>query len=174
MKLCKVILTFDLGNPTPRPYNALQFHVIGRYLQKTLNSCIPTVCACFNIWELYKLRKVKKTPCLIFHLMIEFLGHLKQVVHLRCFIQLHIYLFQFILIYFSLIVKRAIFAYVNLAQICSSNQPVLSNEGKISSSRKQCEPLMELELTTDKHPPITSLTCSTSPHIFVLHLVRKT
>jgi len=35
--------------------------------------------------------------------------------------------FKFILIYFSLIVKQAIFAYVNHALIRSWNQPVLSN-----------------------------------------------
>ena len=32
----------------------------------------------------------------------------------------------------------------------SWNQPVLSNEGKLSCSRKQQEPLTGLELTTDK------------------------
>jgi len=70
------------------------------------------------------------------------------------------WLVLFILIYFSLIVKQALFAYVNHAQICSWNQPVLSNEGKISCSRKQLEPLMGLELTTDRRdihnatPPI--------------------
>ena len=38
-----------------------------------------------------------------------------------------------ILIYFSLIVKQAICAYVNHARICSWNPPVLSNEGKCKS-----------------------------------------
>jgi len=42
---------------------------------------------------------------------------------------------EFILIYFSAIVKQAIFANVNHARICSWNQPVLSNEGKVSCSR---------------------------------------
>jgi len=59
-----------------------------------------------------------------------------------------------ILIYFSLIVKQTLFAYVNHALIRSWNQPVLSNECKFSCSRKQREPLMGL--MTDKHPPITS------------------
>jgi len=44
----------------------------------------------------------------------------------------------FILVYFSSIVKQA---YVNNARICSWNQPVLSNEDKVSCiSRKQQEP----------------------------------
>jgi len=34
-----------------------------------------------------------------------------------------------------LIVKQGTFAYGNHAQICSWNQPVLSNEGKVSCSR---------------------------------------
>ena len=62
------------------------------------------------------------------------------------------------MIYLSLIVKQATFAYVNHAQIHAWNQPVLSNEGKVSCSRKQREPLMGLELTTDRHQPITSAT----------------
>ena len=57
--------------------------------------------------------------------------------------------FQFILIYFSLIVKT-FFAYINHAPICSWNQPVLSNECKVSSSRKQREPLMGFKLTTER------------------------
>ena len=40
-------------------------------------------------------------------------------------------------------------AYVNHARIRSWNQPVLSNESKVSCSRKQRGPLMGLELTTD-------------------------
>ena len=59
---------------------------------------------------------------------------------------------QFILIYFSLI------AYVNHARIRSWNQPVLSNQSKVSCSRKQRGPLMGLELTTNRYPPITSPT----------------
>jgi len=39
-------------------------------------------------------------------------------------------------------VKQAMFAYVN---------HVLSNEGKVSCSRKQRGPLLGLELTTDRH-----------------------
>jgi len=42
--------------------------------------------------------------------------------------------------------------------ISSWNQSVLSNEGKNSCSRKQWEPLMGLELTTDRHLPTTSQT----------------
>ena len=52
------------------------------------------------------------------------------------------------------------FAYVNHARIRSWNQPVLSNEGKVSGSRKQRGPLLGLELTTDRHPPTTSQTRS--------------
>ena len=39
--------------------------------------------------------------------------------------------------------KQADFAYVNNARIHSWTQSVLSNEGKVSCSRKQKEPLME-------------------------------
>ena len=53
-----------------------------------------------------------------------------------------------------MILKQAHFAYVNHAW----NQPVQSNEGKVSCSRKQWEPLMGLELTPDRHPPIASQT----------------
>ena len=55
------------------------------------------------------------------------------------------------------------FAYVNHARIRSWNQPALSNEGKISSSRKQRDPSLGLKLTTDKHPPTTSQTLPTAP-----------
>ena len=55
-----------------------------------------------------------------------------------------------ILTYFSLIVKQAILTYVNHAQMHSWNQPVLSNEGKEFCSRKQRQPLMGLELTSDQ------------------------
>ena len=37
-----------------------------------------------------------------------------------------------------------------MGKIRSGNQSVLSNEGKVSFSRKQQEPLMGLELMTDK------------------------
>ena len=42
--------------------------------------------------------------------------------------------------------KHATFAYVNHARIRSWNQPVPSNEGQVSCSSKQQEPLMGLEL----------------------------
>ena len=50
------------------------------------------------------------------------------------------------------------FAYVNHARIRSWNQPVLSNEGKVSCSRKQRGPSLGLKLTTDRYPPTTSQT----------------
>ena len=60
-------------------------------------------------------------------------------------------------------------AYVNHARIRSWNEPVLSNEGKVSCSRKQQKPLMGLELTTDRHPPTTSQTryplCHAAPYV---------
>ena len=56
---------------------------------------------------------------------------------------------------FRSIVKQALFAFVNHARIRSWNQLVLSNEGKVSCLRKQQEPLIGLELSTDRHPPIT-------------------
>jgi len=43
-------------------------------------------------------------------------------------------------------VKQAMLAYVNHARICSWYQPVLSNEGKVSCSRKQQMPLKILQL----------------------------
>ena len=64
---------------------------------------------------------------------------------------------QFMLIYFSLIVKQAIYL-LNHARIRSWKQPVLSNESKVSCSRKQWRPLMGLEFTTDRYPAITSRT----------------
>ena len=68
-------------------------------------------------------------------------------------------LVQFILICFSSIVKQAFFAYVNHARIRSWNQPELSNQSNVSCSRKQRGPLVGLELTTDRYPPITDQTC---------------
>ena len=53
---------------------------------------------------------------------------------------------------FSPIVKHAMFAYVNYARIRSWNQPILSNKGKASCSRKQ----LGFTLTTGRHPLITS------------------
>mgnify|MGYP000488247438 CR=1 FL=1 len=62
-------------------------------------------------------------------------------------------------------------AYVNQARIRSWNEPVLSNEGKVSCSRKQRGPLLGLELTTDRHPPTTSQTryplCHAAPYVLV-------
>ena len=57
------------------------------------------------------------------------------------------------------------YAYVNHARIRSWNQPVLSNENKVSCSRKQRGPLMGLEFTTDRYPPITrrATYCDTPP-----------
>jgi len=49
---------------------------------------------------------------------------------------------------FKLDCEMSIFAYVNHAWIHSWNQPVLTNENKVSCPRKQREPLMDLELTT--------------------------
>jgi len=49
-----------------------------------------------------------------------------------------------------LIVKQEMFTHVNHAQIRSWNQPLLINEGKVSCSRKQWEPLMGLDLTIDR------------------------
>jgi len=55
-------------------------------------------------------------------------------------------------------VKQAIFTYVNHAQTCYWNQPVLSNKGNVSFSRKQREPMMGLELMTDRLQSVTSQT----------------
>ena len=56
---------------------------------------------------------------------------------------------SFTLIYLSLTVQQAIFAYVN-HRIYSWNQSVLlSNESEVSCSRKQWETLMGLKLITD-------------------------
>ena len=48
------------------------------------------------------------------------------------------------------------YAYVNHARILSWNQPVLSNESKVSCSRKQPG---ASKLTTDRYSTITSQTC---------------
>jgi len=42
------------------------------------------------------------------------------------------------------------FADVNYSKVCPCNQPVLSNESKVSCSRKQWEPLMGFKLRTDR------------------------
>ena len=61
------------------------------------------------------------------------------------------------------------FAYVNHAPIHSWNQPVLSNEGKVSYSRKEQGPLLRLKLTTDRHPSTKSQTRYPLRHaVFVL------
>jgi len=54
-------------------------------------------------------------------------------------------------------VNQLFFACVNYARIRSWNQPVLNNEGNVSCLMKQRELLLWLELTTDRHPPITNL-----------------
>jgi len=65
-------------------------------------------------------------------------------------------------------VKQAIFAYVNHARIRSWNQPVLSNEGKVSCSRKQREPLIWLSrLTGINRLRVRRTThCATPPQSF--------
>jgi len=65
------------------------------------------------------------------------------------------------------------FAYVNQAWISSWNQPVLSNEGKVSCSMKQRGALLELELTTDRHPPTTSRTHYLLRHAAPYAALRK-
>ena len=55
-----------------------------------------------------------------------------------------------------------------MGKIRSGNQSVLSNEGKVFFSRKQQEPLMGLELMTDKmryplHHPFKGLTILLPP-----------
>ena len=86
------------------------------------------------------------------------------VVHVPC---LHLYLLalleEFILIYYSSILKQAIFAYVNHARIRSWNQPVLSDEGWVSCLRKQQEPLVGLKLTTDQLRATRATHCPTPP-----------
>ena len=65
--------------------------------------------------------------------------------------------------------KQTLFAYVNHARIRSWNQPILSNEGNVSCSRKQREPLMGLELMTDKQPQIKRCPLHHSAaHLFIL------
>jgi len=50
--------------------------------------------------------------------------------------------------YFSLFVMEAnLLTYLNHAQICDWNQPVLSKEGKVSCWRKQCGALVGFKLT---------------------------
>ena len=65
-----------------------------------------------------------------------------------------------------------IIAYVNQAVISSWNQPVLSNEGRVSYSQKHYEPLMGFKLTPDLHKKITCQMCipigNTAPSFFNL------
>ena len=58
----------------------------------------------------------------------------------------------------SIRLSTYLFLIVKSLQTCSCAQPVLSIEGKVSCSREQWEPLMGLEFTTDRYPPITSQT----------------
>jgi len=51
-----------------------------------------------------------------------------------------------------------LFLIVKSLQTCSWSQTVLSIKGKVSCSREQWEPLMGLEFTTGRYPPITSQT----------------
>ena len=52
--------------------------------------------------------------------------------------------------------------YVNHPQICSLNQPVLSKKGKVSRSKKQCEPLMVVQIELDRHTSISTAPCGPS------------
>jgi len=65
-------------------------------------------------------------------------------------------------------VKQALFAYVNDTLIRYWNQPVLNNEGKVSCSRKQRQPLMWLELMIDEHLTFMSQTCNSLRHTRVI------
>ena len=62
------------------------------------------------------------------------------------------------LVYTNLFLDRLwnmqLFSYVNRARIRSCNQPVRSNESKVSCSRKQRGPFMGLEHTTDRYPRV--------------------
>ena len=70
---------------------------------------------------------------------------------------------------FSPIVKHAMFAYVNYARIRSWNQPILSNKGKASCSRKQ----LGFTLTTGRHPLITSQTRYPLHHAAPAYILLK-
>ena len=77
------------------------------------------------------------------------------------------------LVYFSSIMKQALFAYVNHIWICSWNQPVLSNEGKVSCSKKQWEILMGFKCKTDQLIVSLFSHFTTQPHcIFPLYLCK--
>ena len=54
---------------------------------------------------------------------------------------------EFILIYLNSNVKQVFLAYVNYSCVHFWNQPVLSNEGKISCSMNQQKHLMGIEFT---------------------------
>ena len=67
----------------------------------------------------------------------------------------------------------------NRTQICSWNQPALSNDGKVSCSRKQCEPLMRFKPKTDRGRLATRCAmpapCHTKLFIksYVMNLISK-
>ena len=46
--------------------------------------------------------------------------------------------------------------FINLARICSCNQPVLSNKGRVSLLKEMKKAFSGFELTTDKNPSVTS------------------
>jgi len=52
--------------------------------------------------------------------------------------------------------ETSTFPCLNYYPIPSWNQPVLSNEGKLYMLKNPTEPLIGLELTTDRHQPNTS------------------
>ena len=56
------------------------------------------------------------------------------------------------------------FAPCTLESVPGTNQLLLSNEGTVSCSRKQREPLIGVELKSDRHTPITSQTPYQMPH----------
>ena len=63
------------------------------------------------------------------------------------------------------------FVYVNRARIRFRNQPVLSNEGKVSCSRKQWwEPLVMFKLTTDRLRVRHSTHCLTRTSNYIIGL----
>ena len=82
---------------------------------------------------------------------------LKLLSQIKC--NFSLYLFVLVPLW-----NKQFFAYVKQTQIRSWNQPVLSNESKVSCSRKQRGLLMGLELTTNRYPLITSQTCYPMRH----------
>jgi len=61
------------------------------------------------------------------------------------------YIFVFIL--FILFHLSSI--HLNHSPISSWKQPILSNEGKVSCTRKQLEPFTGIKFTLKQHPPIS-------------------